>query len=103
MSAVQIALIGDQTTSVKAHAAIPKALGLSAASLRTNAVVTWVATPQLDHDVESQLRSFHGIWCVPGSPYASMDGALNGIRFAREQATPFLGTCGGFQHALIEY
>ena len=38
-----------------------------------------------------------------GSPYASMDGALNAIRYARERNVPFLGTCGGFQHALIEY
>jgi len=49
------------------------------------------------------LDGHHGIWCVPGSPYASMDGALNAIRFAREHGRPFLGTCGGFQHALIEY
>jgi len=40
---------------------------------------------------------------VPGSPYASIDGALRAIRFAREHGRPFLGTCGGFQHALIEY
>jgi CTP synthase (UTP-ammonia lyase) len=32
-----------------------------------------------------------------------MDGALTAIRFAREKKIPFLGTCGGFQHALIEY
>jgi CTP synthase (UTP-ammonia lyase) len=32
-----------------------------------------------------------------------MDGALAAIRYAREQQRPFLGTCGGFQHALIEY
>lgn len=32
-----------------------------------------------------------------------MDGALNAIRFARENAVAFLGTCGGSQHALIEY
>jgi CTP synthase (UTP-ammonia lyase) len=32
-----------------------------------------------------------------------MQGALNGIRIAREGNKPFLGTCGGFQHALIEY
>ena len=29
-----------------------------------------------------------------------MDGALLAIRHARENAVPFLGTCGGFQHAL---
>jgi CTP synthase (UTP-ammonia lyase) len=32
-----------------------------------------------------------------------MDGALFAIRHAREQNRPFLGTCGGFQHGVIEY
>jgi len=32
-----------------------------------------------------------------------MDGALRAIRWARETGRPFLGTCGGFQHAIVEY
>ena len=32
-----------------------------------------------------------------------MDGAPFAIRHARERDVPFLGTCGGFQHAVIEY
>jgi CTP synthase (UTP-ammonia lyase) len=32
-----------------------------------------------------------------------MQGALLAIRHAREARIPFLGTCGGFQHAVIEY
>jgi CTP synthase (UTP-ammonia lyase) len=28
---------------------------------------------------------------------------LAGIRFARERRVPYLGTCGGFQYALIEF
>ena len=32
-----------------------------------------------------------------------MEGALLAIRFARESRRPFLGTCGGLQHAVIEY
>ena len=32
-----------------------------------------------------------------------MTGALDAIGFARETKRPFLGTCGGFQHALIEF
>lgn len=40
---------------------------------------------------------------VPGSPYASDAGAIAAARTARERGIPFLGTCGGFQHALIEY
>jgi CTP synthase len=32
-----------------------------------------------------------------------MEGALGAIRFARETGLPFLGTCGGYQHAILEY
>jgi CTP synthase (UTP-ammonia lyase) len=32
-----------------------------------------------------------------------MEGALTGIKYARENKIPYLGTCGGFQHAVIEY
>jgi CTP synthase (UTP-ammonia lyase) len=49
------------------------------------------------------LEKFAGFWLVPGSPYRSMAGALAVVRFARERAIPFLGTCGGFQHALLEF
>lgn len=32
-----------------------------------------------------------------------MEGALHGVQFAREHDVPLLGTCGGFQHMMIEY
>lgn len=32
-----------------------------------------------------------------------MEGALRAIRFARQEGRAFLGTCGGFQHAVLEY
>jgi len=35
--------------------------------------------------------------------YKSFDGMLKGIEFARRRDWPFLGTCGGFQYALIEF
>lgn len=31
------------------------------------------------------------------------EGALIAIRYARENSIPFPGTCGGFQHAILEY
>jgi len=40
---------------------------------------------------------------VPASPYQSFDGALAAIRRARENRIAFLGTCGGYQHAILEY
>jgi CTP synthase (UTP-ammonia lyase) len=49
------------------------------------------------------LGEFTGMWVVPASPYANPEGVLRAIRHARESGLPFLGTCGGFQHAVIEF
>ena len=49
------------------------------------------------------MSSFDGFWAVPATPYKDMGGALSAIKFARENNIPFLGTCGGFQHAVVEY
>lgn len=100
---IQIALIGDHNPGVTAHAAIPKALALVANAENLQIHETWIGTEELANSAEKKLAGFDGIWCVPASPYRSMAGALNGIRFAREQRRPFLGTCGGSQHALIEF
>jgi CTP synthase (UTP-ammonia lyase) len=49
------------------------------------------------------LKGFDALWIAPGSPYKSLIGALNAIRFAREHDLPLLATCGGCQHVVIEY
>ncbi|RON23150.1 hypothetical protein BK660_07815 [Pseudomonas brassicacearum] len=98
---IRIALIGDHDPQITAHQAIPVALGMAAEQLKLNVQFQWLATDQINAD--TTLQDFDGFWCVPGSPYRDMDGALRAIRFAREQQRPFLGTCGGFQHAVLEY
>ncbi|MEO5959933.1 MAG: hypothetical protein ABIR80_12525, partial [Opitutaceae bacterium] len=62
----------------------------------------WIATRDLHH-APRDLARFSAVWLVPASPYQNMAGALAAVRFARETKRPFLGTCGGFQHALIEF
>lgn len=99
--AIRIALIGDYDPKITAHQAIPVALGLAAEQLNLDVQFHWLATDQINAD--TPLQDFDGLWGVPGSPYRDMDGALRAIRFAREQQRPFLGTCGGFQHAVLEF
>jgi CTP synthase (UTP-ammonia lyase) len=101
MSTVRIGLIGDFNAGVKAHQAIPKALALAGQDLGIQVELCWLATDTITQ--ETALSDFAGLWCVPASPYNNTDGALMAIRFARESGRPFLGTCGGFQHALLEY
>lgn len=98
-----IALVGDHDPEVVAHRAIPKALGLAALSLGRTVDAVWVATEVVAADEEGALGHVDAIWVVPASPYRSMEGALAAIRRARERAMPFLGTCAGFQHAVIEF
>jgi CTP synthase (UTP-ammonia lyase) len=99
---IRIALIGDFDLFVTAHHAIPAALRLSAQRLGVEVVPEWIHTTTLKAPA-IQLSAHAGIWCVPASPYANTSGALAAIRYARESLRPFLGTCGGFQHAILEY
>ncbi|KPC02813.1 hypothetical protein ALQ72_02119 [Pseudomonas syringae pv. maculicola] len=98
---LQIGLVGDFIAQVPAHQAIPLALQMAADALQAQVAITWLPTPQIGNG--ARFGQFDGVWCVPASPYRDMQGALTAIRFARERLVPFLGTCGGFQHALVEY
>jgi CTP synthase (UTP-ammonia lyase) len=96
----RIALVGDRSANVRAHACIP---GLIDALLKRESIALdpyWIATPDV---IDCDLAGFDAIWVAPGSPYESAAGAIAAVRTARERGIPFLGTCGGFQHALLEY
>ena len=100
---IRILLVGDYSDSVIAHGAIPKALALAGEKLRCEVTHEWLPTDEIKTSSSVASKKPNGVWCVPGSPYRDMQGALIAIRHARENKIPFLGTCGGFQHALIEY
>jgi CTP synthase len=102
MSRPVIALVGDYSPKVPAHIAIPKALELARAAAGRDFDWRWFETKNLNAS-EDKVRECAGLWVVPGSPYANMDDVLAVIRQARRSGQPFLGTCGGFQHALIEF
>jgi CTP synthase (UTP-ammonia lyase) len=65
---LRIALIGDFDATIKAHAAIPASLALSAANLGLAAEASWLPTKSLADEASHQLQRFDGVWCVPGSP-----------------------------------
>jgi len=99
-----LAIVADFDPGSKSHIATNEAVAHSAAALGLGVETQWIATTELDRpDGLKRLEEFDGFWIGPGSPYASMDGALAAIRMARERGIPLLGTCGGFQHIIIEY
>lgn len=102
---LRVALVGDYDPTVTAHQAIPRALALAADRLGLTVEPRWLATHAVPRDdpLADADGPYDAAWCVPASPYRSADGALRAIGAARERGVPFLGTCGGFQHAVLEY
>lgn len=100
-----VGLVGDRLPEyARAQHAVVEMIRRAAIELGVNADVRWIATPSLDRaDAESLLSETDALWASPGSPYLSIEGALRGIRFARERGWPLLGTCAGFQHIVLEY
>lgn len=102
MASYSIALIGDYNSAVTAHRGIDRSFELMA---RDNPSLSWrwCHSSSLTGDPSHTLAGFAGIWVVPASPYENTAGVLEAIRYARETGVSFLGTCGGFQHAVLEY
>ena len=97
-SSIRVGLLGEFNEQQRAHHAIPKALN---AAWEGGVETTWVSTDSVEKG--ESLAEYDGLWCVPGMPYRSADGAISAIRYARTSKVPFLGTSAGFQYALIEY
>ena len=87
----------------RASAPTPASRGSSTRLRRRDGIVVDAVLDPAEDAEDRRLDGFDGIWIVPGSPYASEDGALAAVRVARERGIPFLGTCGGFQHALLMF
>ncbi|MCU1386860.1 MAG: synthase [Ilumatobacteraceae bacterium] len=101
----RLALVGDRSSTVRAHERIPTivaALGGGVDGAPLEPIDTyWLHSTSIDE--ETDLAGFDGIWVIPGSPYEHTAGVLHAVTTARERGIPFLGTCGGFQHMLLEF
>jgi CTP synthase (UTP-ammonia lyase) len=96
MPTAKLALVGDRSPSVRAHTRIPQIVD---ALRRREGIVLdpyWIPSEEA-----TDLESFDGMWVVPGSPYRDPERVIAAVRTARTEGIPFLGTCGGFQHAVL--
>jgi CTP synthase (UTP-ammonia lyase) len=82
---VRIGLIGDLNLANPTHRATNASLD------HLGLAFDWVATEAVG-DPATRLAGYAGLWIAPASPYRSMDGALDAIRYARERGVPLVGT-----------
>jgi CTP synthase (UTP-ammonia lyase) len=95
-----IAIIGEYTPTFPPHISTSAAIKDSCSASGLDIDGVWVSTEEID---KTLFERFSGIWVAPGSPYKNMGQALWAIRYARESGVACFGTCGGFQHMIIEY
>ncbi|MGO8874049.1 MAG: glutamine amidotransferase-related protein [Acidimicrobiales bacterium] len=100
---VRIGVIGDYEPANETHLATTAAIQHAAGSRGVPAEITWIPTDEVGDTGEEALAGMDGLIIAPGSPYRSMIGALTAIAHARTQDLPLLGTCGGFQHVVLEF
>jgi CTP synthase (UTP-ammonia lyase) len=92
MRRARIGIVGDYDPGYISHRETGAALEDGGRRLGVRVEYEWVATDAVAAGGTGALSAFDGLWAAPGSPYQSLEGALAGIRFARERGVPFFGT-----------
>ncbi len=90
---VRIGVVGDYRADNRSHLATTNGLRHAARVAGVSLELEWIHSSRVKAEAPAEaLRPLEGIFLAPGSPYASMDGALAAIRFAREQGVPMAAT-----------
>ncbi len=100
---MKLAIIGDFNASFRPHVATNEAIEHTKQIMNLQVDTDWISTDDIIDNFKSIIDTYAGYWIAPGSPYKSMTGALDIIKYARLNNIPTLGTCGGFQHMVIEF
>ena len=95
-----IAILGEYTPTFAPHVATEIAIRHSSAVVSKPIKGEWVSTQDID---ELLFSRYSGIWVAPGSPYKNLERTLFALEHARKNNVPCFGTCGGFQHMVLEY
>jgi CTP synthase (UTP-ammonia lyase) len=89
-------ILGDRNSDFVTHRELDAAIELLPSSIRAHWVDTNSPEARTSKDAD-------GLWVVSGSPYRDDAAVYGAIEAARSSGRPFLGTCGGFQYAVVEF
>jgi CTP synthase len=101
---VSIGIVGKYVEYEDSYKSLKEALVHGALAHNLKLKVTWLEAEGLETpDYAEQLQDFDGILVPGGFGKRGIEGMLNAIRYAREEAVPYFGICLGMQTACIEY
>ena len=101
---LQIALVGKYVELQDSYKSIVEAFTHAGAACGVKVKLKWVHSEQVQRDNAASLFSdVQGVLVAPGFGSRGIDGKIEAIRHARENAIPFFGICLGMQCAVIEF
>jgi len=104
---VRVAVVGKYMGVEDSYVSIIEALRHGGIAHSAEVLITKVDSEVIerwsDEEVAARLREFDGILVCPGFGARGVEGKVKAIRFARENAVPFLGICYGMQWAVVEF
>lgn len=108
---VPIAVVGKYTGLKDAYKSLGEALAHGALVQDTSLELDWIDAQELERggislpaeEIEARLSKYHGILVPGGHGERGSHGKMAAIRYARENAVPYLGICLGLQLAVLEF
>jgi CTP synthase (UTP-ammonia lyase) len=100
---MKLAIIGDYKPGNSTHTGTDEALRQAAKLADILLDFAWIPTEEIDKNFNKIVALYDAFLIAPGSPYNDMKAVLRIIQYTRLNGRPTLGTCGGFQHMIIEF
>jgi CTP synthase len=101
---VRIAVVGKYVALVDSYKSVQEALIHGGIANDVGVEIDWLSSEDFENGSSAdRLRDYHGLLIPGGFGVRGVEGMLNAIRWARENALPFFGICLGLQTAIIEY
>lgn len=98
-----IALVGKYVDLQDSYLSVKEALFHAGLAHETNVEIMWVAAEEVEESgPEQMLHSVSGIVVPGGFGPRGIEGMIETVRYARENAVPYLGLCLGMQVMVIE-
>lgn len=101
---VEIALVGKYTQLHDAYLSVVEALHHGGIENRTEVLIRWVDSEELEREgCEKLLSGIDGMIIPGGFGNRGTEGMILAAQYARENRIPYLGICLGMQMAMIEF
>jgi CTP synthase len=102
---VKIGLVGKYAGLTDSYVSMNEALRHAGAACQAKVSIDYIKAEKLEHNPSELelLKNYDGIFVPYGFGPRGTEGKIRAIQFARENGTPFLGICYGFQLAVVEF